>query len=368
VPDMSLSLLHVSPTYYSKSSVVGGGEKYILYMSSAIGAAAALQGIQIHDSILAFGQEPGVYEIKPGARCEVMRGRPWEPLSVNLQDFNQRIAEAEIIVVHQCLSAFGLFVASHSRLAGKVVIGVDEGGGEHALVHHTPEIGLIFDWFHAYSRFCANSFRDIEGRVAIVPGPVDTSYYRPDPTVKRDASLVLAVGRLLPHKGFERIINALPAGLRLIIAGTKYDREYCNYLSKLFGFSRVKIEEHLTDAELLLLMQTAGIFVHASTHIDYRGTYYAKPELLGLAPLEALSAGTPALVSSAGSLPELTCVGGCRMFRDDIELAELLAEHCKGSACYPSASEIHQNVESEYGLETFGRRFLDTLLGGDAAA
>ncbi len=365
---MARLLLHVSPTYYSEASVIGGGEKYIIYMSSAIRAAAALMGLQFHDSILAFGPQPGVYELTPGVRCDVMPGRPWDPLSVNLDDFKARIAVAEIIVIHQCLSAFGLFVASHSRLAGKVVIGVDEGGGEHALVHHTPEIGRIFDWFHAYSRFCANSFRDIEGRVAIIPGPVDTSYYRPDGEVRRDPSLVLAVGRLLPHKGFERIISALPAGLRLIIAGTKYDREYCNYLSKLSGFSRVKIEEHLTDAELLLLMQTASLFVHASTHIDYRGTYYAKPELLGLAPLEALSAGTPTLVSSAGSLPELTCVAGCRMFRDDIELAKMLAGHCEGSVSYPSASEIHQDVESKYGLETFGRRFLDTLLGSEVTA
>jgi glycosyltransferase involved in cell wall biosynthesis len=365
---MALSLLHVSPTYYSETSVVGGGEKYILYMSHAIRTAAALQGLQIHDSILAFGPQPGAYELTPGVQCDVMPGCPWEPLSINLDDFKTRIAGAEIIVIHQCLSSFGLFVASHSRLAGKTVIGVDEGGGEHALVHHTPEIGRIFDWFHAYSQFCANSFRDIEGRVEIIPGPVDTSYYHPDGAVARDPRLVLAVGRLLPHKGFERIISALPADLRLVIVGSKYDQEYCNYLSKLPGFSRVKIEEHLTDAELRLLMQTAGIFVHASTHFDYRGTYYAKPELLGLAPLEALSAGTPALVSSAGSLPELTCVAGCRMFRDDIELANMLAGHCEGSVSYPSASEIHQDVESKYGLETFGRRFLDTLLSAQVIA
>jgi glycosyltransferase involved in cell wall biosynthesis len=365
---MALSLLHVSPTYYSETSVVGGGEKYVVYMSKAIRTAAELQKIQIHDSILAFGAQPGVFELTPGVRCDVMPGRPWDPLSINLEDFKARVAGAEIIVIHQCLSSFGLFVASHSRLAGKVVIGVDEGGGEHALVHHTPEIGRIFNWFHAYSQFCANSFRDVEGRVVVIPGPVDTSYYRPDISARRDPSLVLAVGRLLPHKGFERIIRALPADLRLVIVGTKYNLEYCHYLSKLSGFARVKIEEHLTDEDLLLLMRTAGIFVHASTHTDYRGTYYAKPELLGLAPLEALSSGTPALVSSAGSLPELACIAGCRMFRDDIELAEMLAGHCAGSVSYPSPFEIHQDVEIKYGLETFGRAFLGTLCGGGVTA
>lgn len=362
---MERSLLHVSPTYYSETSVVGGGEKYIVYMSSAIRIAAASQGIGIHDSILAFGAQPGVYRVAPGVQCDVIQGRPWDPLSVNLDDLKARISAAEIVVIHQCLSAFGLFVASHGRLAGKVVIGVDEGGGEHALVHHTPEIGRIFDWFHAYSKFCANSFRDIEGRVAINPGPVDTSYYRLNDQVRRDPGLVLAVGRFLPHKGFERIVRTLPPGLRLIIAGTKYDQAYCDFLSQLPRFSQVEIKEHLTDEELLLIMQTAGLFVHASTHTDYRGTYYAKPELLGLAPLEALSCGTPALVSSAGSLPELTGIAGCRMFRDESELAEMLAGHHDGSVSYPSASQIHQDVESQYGLETFGRKFLATLFDGE---
>jgi hypothetical protein len=89
---MALSLLHVSPTYYSEASVVGGGEKYILYMSSAIRAAAALRGLHIHDSILAFGPQSGTYELTKGVQCDVMRGRPWEPLSINLDDFKTRIA------------------------------------------------------------------------------------------------------------------------------------------------------------------------------------------------------------------------------------------------------------------------------------
>lgn len=364
---MARTILHVSPTYYSENSVIGGGEKYIIYMSRAIRIAAAIRGIEIEDSILAFGQDPGFYELPNSVKCTVMPGRPWDPLSVNVDDFCALIAGAEIVVIHQCLSAFGLFVASHSRLAGKIVIGVDEGGGDHALVRHTPEIGRIFDIFHAYSQFCANSFRDIEGRVTIIPGPIDTSYYHPDCRIQRDPNLVLAVGRIIPHKGFERIIRALPDNLRLIIVGSKYNQDYYNYLVNHSRPSQVEIKEHLTDKEVLLLMQTASIFVHASTHVDYQGNYSAKPELLGLAPLEALSTGVPTLVSSAGSLPELATITGCRMFRDDLELEEMLARHCGGLGSHPSSSEIHQDVERKYGLKTFGLAFLDTLFGNEGA-
>jgi glycosyltransferase involved in cell wall biosynthesis len=356
---MAYSILHLSPTYYAEASVVGGGEKYIHYMSSAIRTAAALRGLPVTDSLLVVGDQPGQYELAPGFCCTVIQGRPWDPLSVKPRDLRVHLTKADIVIVHQCLSSFGLFVASHSRLQQKPVIGIDEGGGEHALVHHSAEVGRIFDAFHAYSRFCAGSFTDLDGRVVVIPGPVDTAYYTPDTTIHKDPNLILAVGRILPHKGFERIIRALPDNLRLVIAGGVHDRAYYSYLRKLPNFSRVEIKERLTDPEVRLLMQSASLFVHASTHIDYRGTYYAKPELLGLAPLEALSAGTPALVSSAGALPELAGIQGCTMFRDDGELRELLSAHVKTS--YPTAATIHADVELKYGLQTFGLAFLDAL-------
>lgn len=356
---MACSILHLSPTYFSEASVIGGGEKYINYMSSAIRTAAALRGIPLTDSVLVFGDRPGRYELAPGLACTVMQGRPWDPLSIKLRDLRVGIANADIVIVHQCLSPFGLLMASHSRMLQKLVIGVDAGGGEHALVHHSPEIGRIFDLFHAQSHFCARSFSDLDCRVVVIPGPVDTDYYRPDATIHKDPNLILAVGRILPHKGFDRIIRALPDNLRLVIVGPRYEQKYNNYLGRLPKFSQVEIKEHLTDTEVRLLMQTAGLFVHASTHVDYRGTHYVKPELLGLAPLEALSSGTPALVSSAGALPELACIKGCTLFRDDGELAELLCAHLKTS--YPSPETIHGSVELKYGLQTFGLAFLEAL-------
>jgi glycosyltransferase involved in cell wall biosynthesis len=358
---MKRSILHISPTYYSEKSVIGGGEKYIAYMSRAINAAAASRQTEIQDSMLAFGQSPALFQLAGGLSCEVIEGRPWDPYSIDVSELAARISRSDILVVHQCLSAFGLFAASHGRLANKVVVGIDEGGGEHALVNHSPEIGSIFDMFLAYSRFCANSFRDIHGRVEIILGPVDTSYYRPDNTVTREPALVLAVGRILPHKGFDRIIRALPAGLRLVIAGTNYDQEYYSYLIQVAGSSRVEIREHLTDDEILFLMQRASLFVHASTSVDYRGQYYAKPELLGLAPLEALGAGTPALVSSAGALPELATIAGCLHFADDAELAALLNMHADSASLFPPPDVIHNDVEAKYGLRVFGGRFLDAV-------
>lgn len=358
---MRTDILHMSPTYYSERSVIGGGEKYILYMSRAIRAASALAGTWVKDSIVAFGAEPGFYHLAEDITCEVMKGQPWDPQSINLHELAARIRTATVVVVHQCLSTFGLFVAAHGRLANKIVIGIDEGGGEDVVVHRTPEIGRIFDLFHAYSTFCTHSFKDIEGRVEVIPGPVDTSYYRPDGAVPRDPELVLAVGRILPHKGFDRIIRVLPRHMKLVIVGTNCDQGYHDYLNDLGKGSRMEIREHLTDTEVLGLLQRASIFVQASAHVDFRGRYHAKPELLGLAPLEALSCGTPTLVSSAGALPELATLEGCLQFRDDEQLADLLARQSEVTKSFPSANEIHRNVAEAYGLEVFGKRFLAAI-------
>jgi glycosyltransferase involved in cell wall biosynthesis len=244
----------------------------------------------------------------------------------------------------------------------KFVIGLDHGGGDHPLIGHTREIGRIFDLFHAHSQFTANSFKDVDGRVEVIPGPVDTIYYKPDPGLKRDKNLVVALGRILPHKGVDRIIQAMPNSLRLVIMGSGYDKDYFAYLKRLVGrSSSIQFKTQFTDEEVRTMLQTAGLFVHASTHVDYRGTYYAKPELLGLAPLEALSCGTPTLVSSAGALPELSALAGCQVFLNDRELVALLEAFSQGSLEHPASESIHQAVEEIFGLEAFGVRFMRVL-------
>ncbi len=102
-------ILHIAPTYYSATSVVGGGEKYIVYMSRSLREAAGSRGLVIHNSILAFGQNPGVYRLADDIICEVLPGTPWQYSGISLDDLKRHIAESDIVVVHQCLSPLGLF-------------------------------------------------------------------------------------------------------------------------------------------------------------------------------------------------------------------------------------------------------------------
>ena len=119
--------------------------------------------------------------------------------------------------------------------------------------------------------------------------------------------------------------------------------------------------DSLDDAQVRALMQKAGTVVHASTHIDYRGRFAHKPELLGLAPLEALACGAPTLVSDAACLPELAIIPGCRVFRSEAELASMLQDASAGLPPAPAAEVMHRAVEEHYGLLTVGRRLLEIV-------
>jgi glycosyltransferase involved in cell wall biosynthesis len=358
-----MKILQISPTYYASNSVVGGGEKYLIYMSKALLAGAKQCDLKITIDLLSFGVRAEKYTINEQIIGEVMSGEPWNPHSIELPKLDAKINDFDVIIVHQCLSAFGLFVGSHARLAGKIVVGMDHGGGEHSIVLRSPESSEVYDLFLAQSLFASHSFRDFIVRTKVIPGPVDTDYYNPDRSIKRDPHLVVAVGRILPHKAFDRIIQSIQKPLRLVIAGTKSDPSYFDYLVELTRRSPYEIEiiEGLSDDQIRHLFRQAALFVHASTHFDYRGTYYHKPELLGLAPLEALSCGTPTLVSNAGSLSELTSIDGCLSFSDDNELSKILQMYADKSIEIPKPHDIHNRVVDRYGMKRFGKELIDEL-------
>lgn len=354
-------MLHVTPATYSLRSIIGGGEKIVLYADLALHRAARESGLALTTSVLSFGAERGTAYSDRDVRYEIIPGRPWDALSVDANDLLASLCRADVIYIHQCLCSVGILVASHARLLGRRVVGIDHGGGEYPLLYWNTETSLVFDAFHAQSEFAAASFRVFDAPVHVIPGPVDTEMFVPPAHPAREMDLVVALGRIMPHKGFDRIIKALPPGLRLVIVGQPYDADYVRDLQELSRGKDVTLRSDLDDQAVRALLQRAGLFVHASTHTDYRGTFHQKPELLGLAPLEALSSGLPALVSGAGSLPELARLPGCLCFKNDRELAEMLLAHEAGALPRAAEAEMHAAVDARYGPLPCGRQLLAVL-------
>jgi glycosyltransferase involved in cell wall biosynthesis len=285
----------------------------------------------------------------------VVQGEAWNPRSLDAAALRRALSGYDIVVVHQALCPFGLFIAAHAKALRKRVYGLDHGGGEHPITRHTAEIGRVFDGFIAQSAFCANSFADLDAPTRVSLGPVDTDWYTPGADGERTTDVVLAVGRLLPHKGIDRIIAALPEGLKLRAIGSRYDDAYFEHLTTLSAGKNVEFVEGLSDEEVRDEYRRVGLVVHASTHMDYLGRHYPKPELLGLAPLEALACGARVLVSNAGALPELADVPGCDAFGSDEALSKLLLQYRDGLLPSPSAHEIAAATADAYGPAAFCR-------------
>lgn len=272
-----------------------------------------------------------------------------------------RLQTADIVYIHQCLTPVGLFVAAHARLLGKKLFGSDAGAGEAPLLRNNPDVTRVYDGLHAISAFAATAYREFDVPVHIIAGPVDTAAFPASSGGARDPSLVVSVGRVLPHKGYERTIRALPATMRLIIVGQHYDGDYVTYLRGLAKGRRVEFQADLDDGAVQALLARAGLFVHASTHRDYRGTFYQKPELLGLAPLEAISTGLTTLVSNAAALGELGVLPGCHVFETDEQLATMLLAASRNELALVPDVVMHDAVTERYGLRSVGLRLLNMM-------
>jgi glycosyltransferase involved in cell wall biosynthesis len=356
-----IRIVQVSPTTYSRASVIGGGEKMVLYADYALRLAGHARGLRLATSVLSFGDQTDTAYSDHDVLYQPIPGRPWDPLSIDVDALRTALRRADIVYVDQCLCPVGMFVAAHARLLGCRVIGRDSGAEEYPFVRANPEIGAIFDGFHAQSAFAAASFRDFNAPVQVIPGPVNSHVFVPPSVSERDPEEVLAVGRMMPHKGFDKIIRALPDELKLTVVGQPYDQPYLEFLRHLAIGKRVSFETGIGDATLRSLLQQAGLFVHASSHRDVRGGFHAKPELFGLAPLEALSSGLPAIVSDAGSLPELAGLPGCICFRTEGELADLLVLHAAGSLRRPDEAAMHEAVDSRHGPLSTGEQLLGLM-------
>ena len=354
-------IVQVTTTSYSRDGVIGGGEKIALYVDEALQSAANACGLALTTTLLALD---GRHALGGGTdRYQSVVGQAWDVHSLDAAELSARLRPADIVYVHQCMTNVGLFAASHARLLGKRVFGMDSGAGEMRLLAHDPSVLTVYDAMHAQSVFAASAFQGFSVPVHVILGPVDTTLYQPPPpgAPARDTTLVVSVGRILPHKGHERVIRALPKGMSLTIVGQHYDQAYLSYLRSCAEGKQVTFADELDDAQIRALLHRAGIFVHASTHVSYRGGYANKPELLGLAPLEALASGLPTFVSDAACLPELSVVPGCRVFRDEAELASLLLEVREGRAPRVPGPEMHDAVDRHYGLLSAGRNLLDMM-------
>jgi glycosyltransferase involved in cell wall biosynthesis len=106
--------------------------------------------------------------------------------------------------------------------------------------------------------------------------------------------LVLAVGRLVPYKGFDILIDALRlVDATAIIVGSGPEGRNLQKRINLYGLAdRVALAGNISRERLRVLLHTASVFVLPST---------TNAETFGISQLEAMSAGLPIVNTALSS-------------------------------------------------------------------
>lgn len=344
----------LSPLYFDDESYIGGGERYALNL--ALGVVGASGG-RIRAELISYGAKSYAREIRPGVSVRILQvaRKPDHPLDPVSWQLPGALADADLVHIQQLYTRsteMAILVAKQLR---KPVVVTDHGAFSSSL---GTSLGLyeLVDHVMAYSDFGASLYP--KGKpIAVIKGGVDASdFVLPEVRPARDR--IVYVGRLLPHKGIDRLVRALPQGVLLTICGRPYHQDYFRHLQYLAEGKRVEFVTDAHDTGIKALYARAWANVLPSVYTDIYGTPYVAPDLMGLTLLEAMACGTPAICSRVGGMQEFVQHGRTGYVFDTVEE---LSQQLTRLATTPGladrmGSQARELVENEFDLQVVGRK------------
>lgn len=232
-------------------------------------------------------------------------------------------AEFDIIHVHDWLTAFaGISFKYYLKKPMITTIHATEIGRAQGL--HNPSSLAIdgIEWWSTYeaSRVIVTSgsmrkeicdhFHLPWEKIEIIPNGIDLAKYNTSVDrwavrgrygVSPHEKLVLCVGRLVPQKGIEYLIQAIPMisqrrpETKFIIVGDGWLRDHLEGLAQATGYRwKTIFTGFIPDSEVIALMTSADALIVPSIY-----------EPFGIVALEGMAAGAPVVASQIGGLAEV---------------------------------------------------------------
>jgi glycosyltransferase involved in cell wall biosynthesis len=262
--------------------------------------------VEVPTMFAAFGEharteQMGDLSVHVLGPASYVRGQRANPITASLLS---EIRRADIIHCHQQHILASSLASLACRLTGRKVFVSDLGGGGWDVSSYMS----TDRWYHGHLHISEYS-RSVFGHTGkpwahVIYGGVDTAKFSPSGQVQKDGS-VLFVGRLLPHKGVDDLIKAVPTDMPLEIIGRPTNERYFQDLNALADGKQVAFRTACSDQQIIEAYRRASCIVLPSVYQTMYGDKSNVPELLGQTLLEGMACETPAICTDVASMPEV---------------------------------------------------------------
>lgn len=293
-------VLHLVPALFdAEDGVVGGAERYVLELARHMAE-------KVPTRLVTFGrrdrtERTGQLDIRVIGEPWLVRGQPANPFAVALIGEVRRASVVHCHQQHVVMSSVAALVARASRV--RVFCSDLGGGGWDVSAYVSTD-----RWFHGHLHISEYS-RRVAGHdgwrpAEVIFGGVDPVKFSPDPAILRDGT-ILFVGRMLPHKGINDLVDAIEPGMSAEIIGSAPHAAYRVELETRARGKSIRFRTDCDDAALVDAYRRASCVVLPSVYRDLYGSETRVPELLGQSLLEGMACELPGICTDVASLPEV---------------------------------------------------------------
>jgi glycosyltransferase involved in cell wall biosynthesis len=298
-----LKVVHITPTFFDESSIIGGGERYPTELSARMAESVDTTLVSFSSRRRSYKQGKLKIVVYPVRRF--IHGNRVNPLCLR---YLSALREVDVVHVHHIHTLISDMACLSASLLGKRAFVTDYGGGGSLVLNQKLPVFKHYHRAFVYSRYGARFLpTQLKDRAVLVKGGIDTVRFCPDPTLAREKK-ILYVGRILPHKGINYLIEAFRllnrSDFTLRIVGRVYSESFYQYLKRLAEGLRVEFVHDADDDRLLQEYRTSLVTVLPSVHTSYDGKHTHVPELMGFTLLESQACATPVICTDAGAMSE----------------------------------------------------------------